>query len=307
MEFEVGIIGAGPAGYSAGIYAARSGLKTILFDTSDGGGHALLAPKVENYAGFDSISGAELVEKMKQHMKQYPVDVHFFESVKTVSQKKNLFMIETDKRKYTVGAIILCTGTEHKKLDVPGEQQLSGKGVSYCATCDGFFFRGKTVAVIGGGNSAVIEAIFLRQIGCSKVILIHRRDQLRAEQFYIHETSEKKIEVVLNTEVEKIEGTDAVQFLRLKNSVTGKHSVLPVDGVFVSIGKAPQNQLAKQLKVTLDSDGYVMVDRKQQTSVRGVYAAGDITGGVQQMITAAAEGAIAALSSTEAVGKKYPY
>ena len=198
-------------------------------------------------------------------------------------------------------------GTEYQKLDVPGEKELQGKGVSYCATCDGFFFKGKKVAVVGGGNSALIEAIFLKQIGCEEVYLIHRRGQLRAETAYENEARAKKIQIMLNKIVEKINGEQKVEYLEMYDTKSGNKSKLTVDGFFVSIGEIPQNTLAKELGVKLDERGYIIADKQQKTNVRGVYAAGDITGGLRQVITACAEGAIAALSTTEVLGKAYPY
>ena len=306
MDYELAIIGAGPAGYSAGIYAARSGIKTVLFDRGDGGGRAVLSPKIENYAGFESISGAELMEKMKHHASKY-VTMHLYEEVKTIHRSTDKFTLETTKANYSVGAILLCTGTEHKTLEIPGEKEFLGKGVSYCATCDGFFFKGKNVAVMGGGNTALMEAIFLKQIGCKNVTLVHRREQLRAEKIYETEAREKQVNILLNKAADRIIGKDTVESLHLTDAESQKKLVLEVDGVFISVGDTPQNELAKILGLTLDDYGYIIVDRQQRTNTKGVYAAGDITGGLRQVITACAEGAIAALSSTEALGKKYPY
>ena len=306
MDYELAIIGAGPAGYSAGIYAARSGIKTILFDKSGGGGLAMLSPNIENYAGFESISGTELMEKMKQHASKY-VEMKFYEEVIKIEKSNKTFTIETDNGTYTVGAVLFCTGTEHRKLNVPGEVELQGKGVSYCATCDGFFFKGKKVAVVGGGNSALIEAVFLKQIGCEEVYLIHRRDQLRAEKAYEDDAREKQVQILFNKVVEKIAGEEKTQYLDLKDAVNNEKSKLDVDGVFISIGELPQNKLAKNIGVKLDEHGYIITDKQQRTNINGIYAAGDIAGGLRQVVTACAEGAIAALSSTEAVGKKYPY
>ncbi|DAC72356.1 MAG TPA: thioredoxin-disulfide reductase [Thermoplasmata archaeon] len=306
MDYELAIIGAGPAGYSAVIYAARSGITTALFDRGDGGGRAVLSPKIENYAGFESISGMDLMAKMKQHASKYAT-MHLYEEVKTIQRSKDTFSIETTKEHYSVGAILLCTGTEHKTLNIPGETEFLGKGVSYCATCDGFFFKGKQVAVMGGGNTALMEAIFLKQIGCKSVTLVHRREQLRAEKIYETEAREKQVQILLNKAADRISGKEVVEQLHLTDVASGRSSVLAVDGVFVSVGDMPQNELAKTLGVALDDQGYVMVDRQQRTNIKGVYAAGDITGGVRQVITACAEGAIAALASTEVLGKKYPY
>ncbi|MCK4347714.1 MAG: thioredoxin-disulfide reductase [Thermoplasmatales archaeon] len=306
MDYELAIIGAGPAGYSAGIYAARAGIKAVIFDESGGGGLAMLSPNIENYAGFESISGTELMEKMKQHASKY-VDIKFYEEVKKIDKLDGKFAIKTSEGEYTVGAIILSTGTEHRKLNAPGEAELQGKGVSYCATCDGFFFKDKKVAVVGGGNSALIDAIYLKQIGCQEVYVIHRRDQLRAEKTYEDEAREKQVQILFNKVVEKINGEQKVDYLDLKDTVNDENTKLEIDGVFISVGEIPQNELAKQLGVKLDNHGYIITDKQQRTNVKGVYAAGDIVGGLCQIITACAEGAIAALSSTEALGKKYPY
>jgi thioredoxin reductase (NADPH) len=190
---------------------------------------------------------------------------------------------------------------------LPGEDRLVGRGVSYCATCDGFFFRGKNVVVLGGGSTALMEALFLKQLGCKDVTVVHRRDQLRAEKIYQKEAADHGIHVLLNQIADRISGTEMVDAVHLTDAMTGKKTTLSVDGVFVSVGDTPQNQLAKQLGVAVDEQGYIVVDRQQKTNVPGVFAAGDITGGVRQVVTAVAEGAVAALSSAESCGKSYPY
>ncbi len=306
MDFELAVIGAGPAGYSACVYAGRAGINTVAFDKIGGGGLAITAPNIENYAGFESIPGYELMDKMQKHASNY-ADIRFNEEVTKLSKTNAGFAVETGEQTYMVKAVLLCMGTEYRKLDVPGEKRLQGKGVSYCATCDGMFFKGKKVAVVGGGNAALIEAIYLKQVGASDVYVIHRRDQLRAEQRYEKEAIEKGVELLFNTHVEEILGSDLVSALKIHDTKTGDKSELAVDGVFVSIGEEPQNRLAMQLDVTLDDKGFIVVDRQQRTSVSGVYAAGDITGGLRQIITACAEGAIAGLASTEVLGKQYPY
>jgi thioredoxin reductase (NADPH) len=306
MDYELAIIGAGPAGYTAAIYAVRAGIKPIIFDKIGGGGLASFSPKIENYPGFESITGLDLMDKMQKHAQNY-AKINSLEEVKKIIKTKDIFIIETTKKKYTTKALIFCMGTDYRKLDVPGEKELQGKGVSYCATCDGYFFKDKIVGVVGGGNTAVIESIFLIQIGCKEVYVIHRRDQLRAEKAYEDEAKNKGVKIVYNTHVESINGKDKVQYLELHDVNTNKKSKLMVDGVFVSIGEEPQNELAKQLGVKLDEKGYVLVDKEQRTNVKGVYAAGDLTGGLRQIVTACAEGAIAALASTEILGKKYPY
>jgi thioredoxin reductase (NADPH) len=306
MEYELAIIGGGAAGYSAAIYAVRAGIKAVVFDKGMGGGLTNVSPKIENYPGFESISGIDLMEKMKQHASKY-ADIHINEEVKKIEKSKEKFNIKTDKETYSVKTIILCMGTDYRKLNSTGEKEFTGKGVSYCATCDGFFFKDKIVAVIGGGNTALIEAIFLKQIGCKEVYVIHRRDQLRAEKAYEDEAVQKGVQIVYNTHVESINGEKKVEYLEIHDVKTNKKSKFSIDGVFVSIGEEPQNELAKKLGVKLDEKGFIITDRQQRTNIKGVYAAGDITGGLRQVVTACAEGAVAALSSTEVLGKKYPY
>ncbi len=307
MEYELAIVGAGPAGYSAGIYAVRAGIKTALFDIGGGGGLAVNAPNIENYAGFSSISGLDLMEKMKKHASKY-VDLYLYEEVESIERQDSSFLIKTSEQKtYKVGAIVIATGTEHRKLTCPGSTEFEGHGVSYCATCDGFFFKNKKVAVVGGGNSALIEAIYLKQIGCSEVFLIHRRDILRAEETYQHDAKKIGVQFLLNKVIKEIKGKDKVESLVLEDLSNTKKSTTIVDGVFVSIGVIPQNKVVRKLGIELDDYGYIKIDTQMRTSIKGVYAAGDITGGVRQIIIAAAEGAIAALTSTEVLGKQYPY
>lgn len=307
MDFELAIIGAGPSGYSAAIYAERAGIKTVVFDKSGGGGLASIAPNIENYAGFESISGADLMEKMKAHASKY-AEMKLYEEITGIKKTDEGFdLITAEENTFHIGAVLFTVGTEHRKLKCEGISKFEGRGVSYCATCDGFFFKDKNVGVVGGGNSALIEAIYLKQIGCKHVYLIHRRDKLRAEEAYEEDAKNAGVEFLLDSEVEKLSGDDLLSMVTLKNKKTGETKELKMDGLFISIGVVPQNDLAKTLGVKLDEDGYIVVDDQMRTSVKGVYAAGDITGGLRQVVTAAAEGAIAALTSTEVLGKQYPY
>lgn len=306
MDYELAIIGAGPAGFAATIYAVRSGIKTIVIDKGMGGGLANVSPKIDNYPGFESISGMDLMEKMKHHASKY-AEIFFGEEVKKIEKIVDKFKIVTDKNTYNTKAVILCTGTQYRKLNAQGEKELAGKGLSYCAICDGYFFKGKKVAVVGGGNSALIEALFLKKVGCAEVLLIHRRDKLRAEKFCQDEALQKGVKIFYNTSIESIQGNQIVEYLEVLNVKTQKKSKIPVEGVFISIGEEPQNTLAKALGCKLDDNGFIIVDKEGRTNVKGVYAAGDITGGLRQVITACAKGAVAALSSTEVLGKKYPY
>jgi thioredoxin reductase (NADPH) len=305
-EYELAIIGAGAAGCAAAIYAGRSGIKSVLFDGGMGGGLTNTAPKIDNYPGFHSITGLELMKKFIDHAKIY-TDLHLGEIVEKIERNGGSFTVKTPKGKYKVKAVILCTGTTYRKLNVTGEKEFSGRGVSYCATCDGFFFKNKRVAVVGGGNTALLEAIYLKQIGCKEVFLIHRRDLLRGETILQNEAKEKGVKFILNTVVKQIKGKDTVERLVLEDVKSGEEKSLEVEGVFIAVGEIPQNELALGLGIKVDDHGFVITDKYQRTNVKGVYAAGDITGGVRQIVTACAEGAIAALASTEVLGKKYPY
>jgi len=307
MDYELAIIGAGPAGYSAAIYAERAGIHTALFDQGGGGGLAAYAPNIENYAGFPSITGIDLMDKMKEHASKY-TESHFLEQVESIDKKNEQYILHTSENKtYSAKALLLATGTEHRRLTCAGAKQYEGRGISYCATCDGFFFKEKSVAVVGGGNSALIEAIYLKQIGCKEVYLIHRRDTLRAEEAYEADAKKAGVSFLLNKVIQEINGKEVLESLVLSDTKTSESTTISINGLFVSIGVIPQNQLATKLGVNIDEHGYVLVDHQMRTNIKGVYAAGDITGGLRQIITAAAEGAQAALSSTEVLGKQYPY
>lgn len=316
QSYEVIIVGAGPAGLSAGIYSVRNGLRTIIIDQGMGGGGVANAPQIENYLGFESIKGMELAEKFKGHASKY-VDIHEGEQVTDIETdidkaQEPGFIVTTDQAKYKAGALILATGTTHRKLGVNGEEEFAGRGVSYCATCDGFFFKGKKVLVVGGGNSAVIDAIHLHDLGC-KVTLIHRRDELRAEKSLQKGLFDRGIEVVWNSILEEIKGGNVVTGASIRTKTgdgsnennSSQLSDLKFDGVFISIGETPNSQLAKALGLNLDGRGYIMTDKRQCTNIPKVYAAGDITGGVKQIIVACGEGAIAAISAYEDL--KNPY
>lgn len=305
MDYELAIIGGGPAGYTAGIYALRAGISAVLFDTGVGGGLMALSPEIENYPGFKSISGMALGDLMREHVEKY-MSLNVGETVEKLEVSEDEVLVSTSKTTYHVGAVIIATGTEHRKLGVKGEKELIGYGVSYCATCDGPFFKGKKVVVVGGGNSALIEAIGLKNMGMD-VSLVHRRDVLRAEDAYKNKAVENGINILYSTHLDEIKGENKVKSVILDNVNDGVHTEMEVDAVFVSIGEIPQNQLVKQVGVELDENGYIKTDRSMRTNIKRIYAAGDITGGLRQIVTACAEGAIAALASTEVLGKVYPY
>lgn len=305
MDYELAIIGAGPAGFAAGIYATRAGINTVLFDEGVGGGLMALSPEIENYPGFKTISGLELADKMKEHAQKY-ISINSGESVEKLKVAEDEVTVMTSKKTYKVGAVIIATGTVHRKLGIPGEGKLMGRGVSSCATCDGPFFKDKKAIVVGGGNSALIEAIFLKQIGLD-VTVVHRRDVLRAEDAYKDKALEAGVKIMYETHVEEIVGENKVEKVLLHNVRSDTKLEMEVSAVFVSIGEEPQNQLAKQVGVKLDENGYIKTDKNMRTNIKRVYAAGDITDGLRQIVTACAEGAIAALTCTEVLGKVYPY
>ena len=281
--YDIIIVGAGPGGLTAGIYAGRQGTKTLILDKGLAGGIGREVPLMENYPGFDTISGFELVEKMKLQCMKY-VELHENEIVKNIEKNENKFLVTTHKDEYCGKTIILATGSSHKHLEIPGEEEYLGKGVSYCATCDGLFFKDKDAIMIGGGNSALQEAIFLDNVGCN-VTIIHRRDELRAQQYLQKEIKERNIDVIYDTTVEEIKGNEYSEF--------------KTQGVFVGIGYKPHNELAKKLNVELSESGEIITDKHQRTNIENVYSAGDICGGLRQWIVACGEGAIAATSAYE--------
>lgn len=305
MDYELAVVGGGPAGVAAGIYAVRAGISTIVLEGGMVGGQIIISPWIENYPGFENISGMELAEIFKKHLNKY-IEPHELEPVNECSKDGDVFKLVTDKATYSAKALIIATGARYRHLGVPGERKHTGKGISYCATCDGFFFKDKKVAVIGGGNTATVEALYLRNIGMD-VCLVHRRDQLRAEKRYQKDIEEKGIRVIYDTVVCQFLGDKTLEAIEFKDVNTDEHRTEKFDGAFVSIGLIPNTELAKNLGVEMDKRGYIIVDDFQRTSVKGVYAAGDITGGARQIVTSCAQGAQAALASTEVLGKQYPF
>lgn len=294
-NYELIIIGGGPAGLSAGIYAARDRLNTLLIEKGAFGGQIVNADAVENYAGFpDGISGYDLIELMRKQAEKFGLKTLLSE-VTGLEIKDKTKAVKTTDGNFTAKAIIIAGGSERQKLDVPGEKEFAGKGVSYCATCDGAFFQDMPIAVIGGGNSAIMEALHLTKF-CSKVYIIHRRDQLRATPIIQEKASaEPKIEYIWNSTVDEIQGEDFVNKLKLNNVKTGKKSLLEVSGVFVSVGLIPYTDYLKGI-VKLDNYGYVITNNRLETDVPGIYAAGDIrSDSGRQTITAAGDGATAAI------------
>ncbi|MEM2321406.1 MAG: thioredoxin-disulfide reductase [Candidatus Bathyarchaeia archaeon] len=296
-KWDLVVIGAGPAGLTAGIYSARSGLKTLILEKGSAGGALNEIPWIENYPGFsDGVSGQELAERLVSQCKKFGARIQEFEETIRIDVGYEEKVVKTDKGAYPTEAIIIASGSRHRRLNVPGERELEGKGVSYCALCDGPLFRNLRVLVVGGGNTAAVSALYLFDLG-AKVFLAHRRKYLRADEIYTKEISNKGIEVLWNTEVKEIIGENKVRGVVLYNNETKKEFTLDVDGIFILIGEVPNSEFAKASGIKVNEEGYIIVDVFQRTNVPGIYAAGDVTthpikqigSAVGQAITAAVE------------------
>lgn len=289
--YDIIIIGSGPAGLSAAIYAQRACLDTIVLEKNGiSGGQVLNTWEVDNYPGFPGVTGFELSRQFREHANKLGARVVQDEVVQ-VELSGNVKKVVCEEETYEARCVILASGAHHRTLEVPGEEELRGAGVSYCATCDGAFFRGRTVAVVGGGDAALEDAIFLARM-CEKVYIVHRRDKLRgAKRLQERLQALENIEFVWNSETAAIEGNGQVEALRLRQTKTGEERRLDVDGVFIAVGIAPESELyAGQLE--LDEQGYIRADESGQTSVPGVFAAGDVrTKALRQILTAASDGA----------------
>ena len=293
--YDVIIIGSGPAGFTAGIYTSRAKLKTLIISGSLPGGQLMTTSEVENYPGFpNGIFGPELMMNMRQQAERFATTIIDDEVLK-VDFKKRPFLISTHSETYEGRAILLCTGASPRKLGIDGEQEFGGRGVSYCATCDGPFFKGEEIAVIGGGDTAIEEATFLTKFG-KAVKIIHRRDFLRASKILQEKAFENsKIQFVWNNVVTRIAGNKKIESIDLKNLTTGKTQNLSVGGLFVAIGHEPNTSIFKD-QLELDDKGYVVLKENTRTSVEGVFAAGDVHDyRYRQAVTAAGFGCMAAL------------
>lgn len=297
MRYDVIILGSGPAGLSAAVYAQRARFHTLIIEEKPlSGGQILDTYEVDNYLGLPGISGFELGQKFRAHAESQGAEF-VNGQVKEIRVQVEKKVVVTDKAEYETRTLILATGARHRKLMVPGEQELTGMGVSYCATCDGAFFRGKDVAVVGGGDVALEDALFLAR-GCEKVYLIHRRDAFRGAgvlQERVKETG--NIELVLNSKVVEIRGEEQVSSLLLHNIIEETEHELPVQGVFIAVGIQPNATVADGI-VAQDEQGYIIAGEDTKTSVPGIFAAGDVrTKQLRQVITAAADGANAITSA----------
>lgn len=301
LEKDLVIIGGGPAGLTAAIYAARAGLDSVVIEKAVLGGQVAITPVVENYPGFMRIGGKSLVDMISQQAMQY-ADVNIGEYAVEVERDRpdGRFRLKTNYAVYVAKALVIATGAEHRRLEAPGAEHFYGRGVSYCATCDGYFFKdGKAVVVVGGGNTAVTDALYLHNIG-AKVTLIHRRDALRAEQRLQESLQQTDIPVLWHSEVREIRGDKLVRSVVIEDTKAGRKTELQADGVFIGIGYAPSSDVAKKLDLELTPEGYIKTDMvTMRTSLPRVYAAGDITGAPKQIVVAVAQGSVAAMTAFE--------
>lgn len=290
------IIGSGPAGLTAALYAARANLNPLVLVGSQQGGQIALTDAVENFPGFDSILGPDLTDKIKAQAEKFGARFAFDE-VTAVDFSRRPFQLKTYSEAYTAAGVIIATGASARRLGIPGETELIGKGVSYCATCDGFFFKNKDVVVSGGGDSALQEGLFLTKFA-SRVRIVHRRNALRAgEALKARAAANPKIQVVYDTVLDRIEGADKVQAVVARNVQTGQTETWPTDGVFVFIGHLPNTQLFKG-QLAMDAQDFLVVDKHMQTSVPGVFAAGEVMDPLyKQAVASAGQGCQAAISA----------
>lgn len=305
-SWDLIIIGAGAAGLSAGIYGARSGLKTLLIEEKLAGGTAVDAPVVENYPGFPHILGAELAEKMVLHCKNAGAIIHELETVTNLDLKDEKKIVKTNQAEYQAQAIIIASGAHYREINVKGEKEFRGRGVSYCGVCDGPFFKGKHVLVVGGGNSACTTTLYLSGLA-AEVIVVHRRDAFRAEEAVVKDiTAKPNVKILWNTEIKEIKGEKLVTTAVLSNIKTGEINEIQINGVFVQVGESPNSQLAKDAGVKVEESGRIEIDIHQRTNLSGIYAAGDVTNHpVMQIGTAVGQGITAALDAYSYIRQPY--
>ena len=291
--YDVIILGAGPAGLTAGIYAARGGLNAVVVENRAAGGQAALTAEIENYPGFSSVNGFELTEFMRRQCENAGAQI-VYETVTAVIPEGDVKRVETTSGTLEAKTLIVATGAHPGKLGIANEDEFTGRGVSYCATCDGAFFKNKPVAVVGGGNTAAEDALYLKKFA-SEVWLIHRRDALRASAVLADKVCDGGINVLWNSVVTRIEGDDRLQSVTVRNVKTGEESTLHVNGLFVAVGQKPSVEFLDG--IAADDKGYILTDDEMRTNLDGVFAAGDVRKKpLRQVVTAAADGAVAAES-----------
>lgn len=291
------IIGAGPAGLASAQYAARSGLKTVVLDMAGAGGQVMQINDLENYPGvFPAVNGADFMETMKKQAEAFGAAVEF-EQILSIDKPGELFVVKSKNKIYEGKCLCLATGAIHKNLEVPGEKEFTGRGVSYCAVCDGPFFRNKKIVVVGGGDSAVTEAIYLASLS-KEVSIVHRRDNFRAQKALVDKMFAAGVEPIYNSVVKSVNGTSRVESVTLENVETGVQSQLETAAVFIFTGMQPQTDLVEMLPK--DESGYIKTNDKMETIIPGLFAAGDVRSKpFRQIVTAVSDGAIAAHAAAE--------
>ncbi len=301
--WDIAIVGGGPAGLGAAIYASRSMRKTVVFEKGVIGGQIATTADVDNYPGIRA-TGPELAQRFEEHAREFGAEIIFAE-VLSLKKQGEIFVLETTEGEHTAKAVIWAAGAEPKKLNVPGERELTGRGVSYCAVCDGAFFKGKRVAVIGGGDSAFTEGLYLLNM-VGELYLIHRREEFRAQKFYVEQLrANPKAKIITNTVVEEFVGDKFLKGLKLRNVKTGEESFLEVDGAFIYIGLRPVNDLIKEY-IDLDENGFALVGEDTKTKTPGLFVAGDgRIKPLRQLVHALADGATAAIMADEYIRRSF--
>jgi thioredoxin reductase (NADPH) len=304
-EYEIVLVGAGPAGLAAGLYAARARRSTLLIEKKVTGGQIALTNDVENYPGIDSINGYDLADAMHRQAAKYGMETLLAEVTAIEPGPDGAHLVRTSEGDISAKAVILTGGADYNRLNVPGESALTGFGVSYCATCDAAFFRDQTVAVVGGGDAAMDEGLFVARFA-KKVYVVHRRDKLRASAILQERAfAEPKLEFVWNTVVEEILGEKAVSGIRTRNTVTGEAGLLDVTAVFIFIGMTPNTGYLRE-KVKMDAGGHIFVNQWMETEVPGLFAAGDIRAeSARQVVSAAGDGATAAIRADHYISERF--
>ncbi|AUB61201.1 Thioredoxin reductase [anaerobic digester metagenome] len=288
-------MGAGPAGLTAGIYVGREGLKTKILEKGVIGGNANNAPLVANFPGFQSITGIEFLKKTAEQAKMY-TNIVEYEEITKIHKTDGKLLLTTNKGEYSAKALIICSGTTYRKLGIKDEGKFIGRGISYCSICDGMFFKGKEVLVVGGGNSAAEHALHLKDLGCN-VKIVHRRNTLRAQKYLQDKIHAKGIPIIWNSIVTELKGNNLLKSVVIRNTKTEIDKEVEVAGIYIAVGETPNSELAASMGVDLDELGYITTDKNQRTDIPQVYVAGDVTGGVQQIVVACGEGAVAAVNA----------
>jgi thioredoxin reductase (NADPH) len=305
QQYDIVIVGGGPAGLAAGLYAARGRRRTVLLERGVIGGQIALTAAIENYPGIENISGFDLAQAMLRQAESYGLEVHYVEA-KALERREPLWVVRTDDQEYLARAVIIATGAEYNRLGVPGEEELTGRGVSYCATCDAAFFPDQEVAVVGGGDAAIDEGLFTTRYA-AKVYVVHRRDKLRASRILQERAfANPKMSFIWNTVVTKIVGQEAVEGVRLRNVVTGQESFLPVKAVFIFIGHRPATGWLQGL-LPMDNGGHIVVNAWMETALPGVFAAGDVRQhAARQVATSVGDGVTAAIAAERYISEHFP-